>query len=97
MGCIDWLGHSCLITQVWMNWMSPPPTSCDQQSRASHHSEYYDRESQGIQLCNPMLAIKLRSGLCRRMVMPRCVCANLLVPENAGGRENEVGDEQLGY
>jgi hypothetical protein len=75
----------------------PSPAPRSQQSRAGHHSKNYNRESHGIQLGNPMLAIKLGSGFWRRMVMPCCVCLNLLVPENASRRENEVGDEQLGY
>jgi hypothetical protein len=80
-----------------MNWMLPAPTSGNQQCRASHHCENDQSESQRIQLCNPMLAVNLGSGLWRRMVAPSRICTNLLAPENASRRENEVGDEQLSY
>ena len=72
-------------------------TLCNQQSRASHHSENNKRESHRIQLCNPMLAVKLSSRLRRWLIMPRRVRLNLLAPKNASWRQGEVGDEQLGH
>jgi len=54
-------------------------------------------ESQRMQLRNPVLAVKLGSGLWRRVLMPCCVCLHLLVPKNASRRENEIGNQQLSY
>jgi hypothetical protein len=77
--------------------MSSFPNARGKQSRAGHNSKKNSGESHVIRLGNPFLFIQFGSGFRRWVVVPRSKCTNLIVAKNASGRENEIGNEQLGY